>query len=205
MSMENLLWVPADLPVYSNKQHLIDISKGRLTPNLYAAKAFDAYYLTTKTDNYQETDYSKEIQESCQDLIEYLKTYLPFDKLAMIKIHNQQRLGTTHIDFANPGENLKLYNHNRETEPCGYRMVIAGQRHGPLYVKRSYNTEKIYVTLPETTDWYILGHTTALHGLDNINPERYTLFCHAWIKKEMHDEILKRSLEKYGEYAVWKD
>jgi hypothetical protein len=199
--MSKLLWVPADLPLFLEKKELVE--KFHLDyVNDKKAKAFDSQQFTEHTDSYEISPYKQEYLESHKYLIDYITENMPYTDIVNIKIHHQSRQGKTHIDFGSPDKNIELFNHNNSVEPCGYRMVIAGVRQGQLYVERN-DGSRVYPTLPESTDWYILGHTNVPHGLDGVDTNRYIIFCHAWIDKEKHDEIVKRSLEKYGDYCVY--
>lgn len=199
--MSKLLWIPADLPLFADKAELLNSYQVDYV-NEKKARAFNSQQLTKHTDNYGISVYKDKYVESHKCLFDYITDHMPYTDLVSVKIHNQARQGKTHLDFTVPGNNMDLYNHNHELEPCGYRMVIAGTRQGHLYIEQRDGT-RIFPTLPESTDWYILGHTNAPHGLEGVDADRYILFCHAWINEEQHNQILKRSIEKYSEYAVY--
>jgi hypothetical protein len=198
--MTKLLWVPADIPKLETKNLLVDSYK-RDYKNKENARAFESQQFTIKSDNYQVSNYKEEYLETHRYLINYIAQHLPFDHLVNIKIHRPVAQGRTHIDFLYPDKNKELYENNNSLEPCGYRMVIAGRRNGHLYVKTAGQT--IYPILPEDTDWYIISSTTALHGLNDKDDSRFILFCHGYINKEKHQDILTRSIDKYKDYAIW--
>ena len=81
-------------------------------------------------------------------------------------------------------------------------MVIAGSRQGSLHVENSKG-EKIYPTLPETTDWYCIGSTDVRHAVEKLDQGRMIIFTHGQMNSDKHNELIKRSLEKYADYAVW--
>jgi hypothetical protein len=201
MLPKNLLWVPADLPLYTDRQMLID-NYIQEFQNPVIAKAFASQPFTETVKDYKKSKFKESYKDSHQSLFNYINQHLPFDDLVNIKIHRQIKEGKAHIDFSSPEKNINLYENNNINEPCGYRMVINGVRKDQLYIYKS-SGEKLYPVLPETTDWYILGHTNTLHGLQGVDFDRHILFCHAWINKEKHSAIINRSLEKYSEYAIW--
>ena len=200
--MRQLLWIPADMPKLENKNLLIVLYKCEYKNN-ENAKAFESQQFTIRTENYQSSTFKDEYVFSHKFLINYIREYLPFDQLVNVKIHRPVNKGRTHIDFLYPEKNLELFTNNHQSEPCGYRMIINGSRHGQLYIKT--NGKKIYPQLPETTDWYIVGSTNAPHGLNNKDSNRFILFCHGYINKKKHHDLLDRSLSKYKNYAIWSE
>lgn len=202
---KDLFWIPADLPVFDHKDDLVKLYVQDYQ-NQKVARAFGSQMFTRRVENYAVSEFKSGYSESHKHLYDYINKYLPYDNLVNIKIHNNIKQGSAHLDFVFPEKNKELYLNNTSNEPCGYRMVIAGSRQGHLFVDRPKDdgsVERLYPTLPDSTDWYILNSTSAYHGLEGVNPDRYILFCHAWINKDKHDEILKRSLEKYSSYAIW--
>lgn len=199
--MKKLHWIPADLPVFDNKQGIIaDYTKDFIPEK---AKVFWAQKLTEEIDGYHKVGWKSRLTENQKQLASYIDSNLPFDNLVNIKIHHPRIMGDMHIDFAEPHRNKELFLQNRSMEPCGYRMVLAGNRKGDLGVKTSKGI--VYPELPESTDWYIIGGTQTPHTHVVVNPERYIVFCHAWINEEQHNQILKQSLEKYYDYAIWDE
>ena len=201
MLPKGLLWIPADLPLYEDRQMLVD-NYVQEFKNSVVAKAFGSQQFTNSVENYAHSQFKEQYKATHQSLFDYIDQNLPFDHLVNIKIHRQLREGRAHIDFISPDNNPQLFENNNTNEPCGYRMVIAGVRQGQLYIDKS-NGERVFPKLPDTTDWYILGHTNALHGLKGFDADRHILFCHAWINPERHSKIIESSLAKYKDYAVW--
>ena len=131
-------------------------------------------------------------------LIEWF-TEFPYTTIRNIKFNIQENAVKPHIDFTDPNKDLNLFTNNIKSEPCGYRILLCGSRSGSLYVM--HKGKKIYVTMPEDTDVYVLGHTNTLHGVDD-EPGRVTIFTHFEIDIERHKQIIERSLSKYKDYAV---
>jgi hypothetical protein len=198
---KNLLWCPIDLPKFEHKTELITDFVKEFVPK--SARAFEAQKLTTMSPNYGKSTWLDELTSSQEKFKEYIDNFLPFDNLVNIKIHHPHRQGSMHIDFIDYDKNVDLYKHNRDMEPCGYRMVIAGSKKGDLVIDTG--KRKRIPELPEDTDWYVTGHTNVLHGNTRYCPERYIVFCHIWVNKDSHQKLLTRSLEKYKDYAIWAD
>jgi hypothetical protein len=197
--MKNLSWLPIDLPKLDFSDKIIKDFACEYIPE--TARAFQAQRLTTSSPDYGVAVWRDDLTLDQKRLAEYINDHLPFDRLVNIKVHHPTRKGSIHLDFARPDKNLELYEHNSAHEPCGYRLVLSGNRHNDLSVVTQQGT--VYPAMPEDTDWYVVGHTNVPHSITHPCPDRYILFCHAWINKAQHDKLLERSLEKYWDYAVW--
>jgi hypothetical protein len=197
--MKNLFWLPLDLPKFEYSNEIIADFKGKFIPA--NASAFLAQKLTEDGPPYATSKWRNDLTESQSKLKEYIDMHLPFDALVNIKVHHPHRKGTLHVDFAVPRDNLELFKNNKENEPCGYRLVLSGERSGDLTIKNSSGDQ--YPKLPNDTDWYAIGSTNVLHSITHSCPDRYIIFCHGWINREKHDLIISKSLEKYKDYAIW--
>jgi hypothetical protein len=197
--MKHLSWLPIDLPKINFNDKIIEDFTNDFIPE--TAQAFQAQRLTSHAPDYGVAEWRSDLTINQQRLAEYINDHLPFDRLVNIKVHHPRRKGNTHIDFASPDKNLELYNHNAAHEPCGYRFVLNGNRQGDLCTHTASGI--VYPTLPDDTDWYVVGHTNVPHSITHDCPDRYIVFCHAWINKEKHDKLLQQSLEKYRDFAVW--
>jgi hypothetical protein len=188
--MQNILWCPIDLPKFSNfpkfEQDLIwhfwKVSK-----------------LTINSCNpYSITEFNSNIKNNYPDLVEWFKLF-PYTTIRNIILNLQIKKVNAHIDFTKPDLDPELYRNNSENEPCGYRIILSGGRKNKLYVIK--NNQKVYCTMPDDTDVYVLGHTSTLHGVDD-DDNRWTIFTHFEIDKLRHNELLLRSLQKYKDYAI---
>ena len=199
----NISWLPIDLPKFEYSQEVVeDFKKSKTFMPLRGG--FEALRLTTKTsENYGIEQWRPDLSESQCKLRDYIDEHLPFDQLINIKIHHPTRTRPDdqfHYDFVSPDKNPELYEHNKNVEPCGYRLILQGHRTGELRVIA--NDKSIVPVMPMDTDWYVLGHTNTAHSNIGYPEDRYIVFCHAWINKEKHQELLERSLVKYKDYAI---
>jgi hypothetical protein len=159
--------------------------------------------LTERQDSpYSVSAWKKEIRENSAGLIKWFG-HLPFTNLRNIKLNRQERPVGGHIDFTNPGLDGNLWENNHCNEPCGYRVLVRGRRDGCLWVDGSDGT-RYACNMPGSTDVYVLDHTAGYHGVDD-DADRWTIFCHAEIEPNLHAAIIKRSLEKYGDLAIWEN
>ena len=149
---------------------------------------------------YEVSQITQEVTDTIPELVNWLNLF-PYKSIRNIKINYQIDTVPTHIDFTRPLDEPELHKNNLANEPCGYRVLISGKRANALYIENK--DKKIYTTLPEETDVYVLGHTNAPHGVD-YEPGRNTMFMHFEIDKEQHEKLLISSYDKYKEYAILK-
>lgn len=125
---------------------------------------------------------------------------LPFTRLTRL-LHKVQTVAVpAHLDCAtdmnyDEGE----YDYIKSIEPSGYRIVLSGS---PDALWVFDNKEWHNVTLPSVPCCYVLNATEGRHRLDT-DLGRETIFTRGYVDLEKHQEILKRSLEKYKDYAVY--
>ena len=190
--MNNLLWLPIDIPKFP-------IDNFKLQSEFHW-NFWNVTKLTeTRNTSYEKTQIVDSIHEQFPELISWLN-YFPYLSIRNIKFNIQTGPVAAHIDFTNPSLEPELYVNNRTNEPCGYRILLNGSRSNRLYVIK--NDKRHYVTLPDTTDTYVLGHTNVLHGVDD-DSSRITIFTHFEIDSAKHNLLLARSLAKYSDYAVF--
>ncbi len=105
--------------------------------------------------------------------------------------------------------------HQLDTEPCGYRMIIKGDRKS-LYLtdgapevidgKLTYGeiTKHIPTEVPESTDCFALKSYGSMHGVKKTENDdnRLLLFVVGWIDKDKHKQIVDRSVKEYSDYLV---
>jgi len=202
--MKNILWMPIDLPRFESSRAVIEDFKQAKT-FMPLGSIFEALRLTTKTsENYGVEQWRPDLTASQSKLADYIDKHLPFDHLVNVKIHHPTRTRPDdqfHYDFVSPDKNPELYQHNKNMEPCGYRLILQGGRTGELRVIAE--GKSIVPVMPMDTDWYVLGHTNTAHSNIGYPEDRYIVFCHAWINKQRHTELIERSLEKYKNYTVF--
>jgi hypothetical protein len=126
----------------------------------------------------------------------YIITHIPIDHFVNVKINYQLSAVDNHIDFVNPELNPELYKYNKETEPCGYRLLLSGSRHA-----LGINNEQAF--LPSDTNVYCIRQTETLHNVDD-DKNRVSIFIQGWVNKDRHYTLLEKSYKKYKEQIIWK-
>jgi hypothetical protein len=196
--MGRLLWTPIDVPPFPDICGLLEPSR------LDEGFAFWKFLRLTekKATPYQISDWKPEIAEGFPQLLRWFD-HLPFLNLRNIKLNLQIRPVTGHIDFTKPDDDPALWANNHGNEPCGYRILVKGNREDCLWVKKSSGA-RVMCRMPSDTDVYVLDHTAGFHGV-NADSDRWLIFCHAEIDTTRHSEILAKSLGKHGNHAIWDD
>ena len=193
MAYNDIVWCPIDLPKFPDLN--VDIDP------ISTWSVWQFFRITEKRNSpYEVSQITKEAQEKMPEIVNWIKLF-PYKNIRNIKINYQTAEVLPHVDFGRPSADIELYENNLENEPCGYRVLIKGNRTNSLYIEQ--DNKKIYTTLPEDTDVYVLGHTNTIHGVDNESG-RNTMFMHFEIDKEQHEKLLINSYEKYKKYAILK-
>jgi hypothetical protein len=159
------------------------------------------------------------------ELVNYVQTYFPFTEITLLKLVRANKdvkphVDDSYVDYKGPSKDYNLISkefrdHQVETDPCGYRLVIAGDRKS-LYVcdgapnvvdgELIYgeHTNKKYCEMPADTDCFVLKSYGSMHGVDKtINDEnRLLLFVIGWLDTEKHTNLIKKSMRKYNKYAI---
>jgi|LakMenEpi03Aug12_release.lakeMendotaPanAssembly.Ray.scaffolds.fasta_scaffold21455_15 hypothetical protein len=195
-----ILWIPVDIPKFPRPDLLLEPD---VKWNYWHYLKFTNWEKVSDAkqsykNSYQLNDFKNEFRTKFPEIVEWFN-HLPIKTIRNIKYNLQVGRVPSHIDFEYPDFEPELYKNNLYNEPCGYRVIIRGQRSNVLYVE--CNGKKTYTTLPESTDVYLLRQTDGIHGVEE-DYHRATIFSHLEIDPEKHKKILKRSIEKYSEFAV---
>lgn len=187
-----ILWMPIDLPKFPIKDFYLNPT-GDWT-------AWNFEKLTEHTDHkYDISKIRTDVADTYPELINWINLF-PFRDICNIKFNVQKNHVPPHIDFASPEEGNTLFINNSQNEPCGYRVVVSGKRQNNIYIMTTRGKE--YVTLPDSTDVYVLGQTNCLHGVDNESG-RKTMYLQLYIDPKKHQEILERSYIKYKDFVIF--
>jgi hypothetical protein len=193
--MSKLLWCPIDLPKFPSKLSI---------KTEHNWKFWNFVNLTERLEGsaYQKTKIREEIANEYPELMEWLSLF-PIKSIRNFKFNIQTIAVESHIDFTRPDDDKELFLNNSKNEPCGYRILLSGRRENCLYISNSRHGEKTYCTMPEETDVYVLRHTDGWHGTEE-DLDRQTMFLHIEVDPAKHQELLAKSLAKYGKYAVYE-
>ena len=195
-SEKKLIWCPIDIPKFPYPDFDLPSSSTRWA-------YWDFKKIAKKDSNYAIAEIESIIYEEYPDLIEWINLF-PFKTIRNIKVNTQIEDCGTHIDFrykrCKTDADKELWNNNSINEPCGYRTLISGSKTNMQYA--IHNGEKIYTTIPDDTDTFVLNSTTLLHGVD-AEPGRKLIYMHFEIDTSANEKLIQSSLEKYSDYAIY--
>ena len=213
-----MIFCPLDIPVIPAKQKILDTFAGdesfawwreeTLLGEKDLSKPFgEPANWTSKSEKYPE-------------LVDWIKTHLPFEHFVYIRIARSKGDVWPHVD-ANY-EQAPLPHHMtmekwliddiRNNEPAGYRFILGGSRNN-LYMCERYDPEykdnsvleqtKHYCTIPMETDAFVINHQDQPHGVDvdTNDKDRLVGFVIGKIDKQKHIELLQKSAVKYKQYV----
>ena len=93
----------------------------------------------------------------------------------------------------------------KEDEPGTYKAFMVYDKPLMYFQKEKAVEDKIYIKHPnELTKWFVINNHDALHAADLPEPpdRKIIMSIFGKLDKEKHQEILKRSLEKFKDYII---
>jgi hypothetical protein len=227
--MNNILWVPLDLPLPPKELTLkklqdhytfvpnlsekdrIDLEKQK-KHHLYAWNSFRIHVPSGETENPYETqvddvnwNWTTEAQNICPQLIAYIKQHLPFKKFKYITAISSNGSVPLHLDLTdNLTEEEKLY--YKENDPCFYRLLLDGEMHKDSFYVYTKSLGKVYCTVPDSSPGWAMGSYSCAHGNDETVPnQKLLLYVMGDLDLERHQDLIDRSHKIYKEFAVVKE
>lgn len=210
-------FLPLDLPKFEYKQQVLDAFGGGITYGYWREEE-----LTDRDRSNPFNDpmpFTEDAHRKYPELINYITTQWPFEYFVYVKLIRANEDVHPHVDgnFVDDKGPDGDYNtisqqyldHQLATEPCGYRMILNGNRsslylcdtYDPTYVRKDWSgIEKNFCTIPEDTDCFVLQTNNSPHGVDYIkdDDQRLLLFAIGKLDIDKHNELLNRSVQKYG-------
>jgi hypothetical protein len=180
--MENILFLPIDIDISGVNFNQLDKSS-RLT---YLNPYWDSTAITT--DTVIKNNFDKILNQ------------LPFTEITVINYKIQQRKVESHIDvYPELGIKQEELDHIRQNEPAGYRIVLNGD---PNSVEVFDGQRWVNAVTPSVPCCYLLHSTGARHRVkEDIG--RTIIYIRGILDTMKHQELIKRSLEKYKNYAIY--
>lgn len=126
--------------------------------------------------------------------LDQILTQLPYTKITRILFNPQLGIVASHTDrepdnVYEAGE----YAHTTSVEPCGYRIVLKGQKDSlSLYDGEKWVTPE----LPDTPCCYVLHSTAAYHKVA-MDVGREVIWIRGFVDPKKHQDLINRSLLKF--------
>lgn len=227
MNLNDILWVPLDLPPVPKELLLENISytfvpevdkteveklKEQKKHHLYVWNSFriripkkqiDQPY-NIQVDNV-EWEWSKEALIKCPNLIEYIETHLPFKKLKYIAAIASRGEVPMHFDHT---ENItepekEIYKSN---DPYYYRILLDGSINDNSFYIYTKRLGKRYCRLPEESPGWAMGSYSCAHGNDeSLSDKKLLLYVMGDLDVERHRQLIERSYMRFKNRAIIRD
>ena len=76
------------------------------------------------------------------------------------------------------------------------------------YSKNMNNQKKVYCTIPDDTDAFLINNCTQPHGVDvkeGVDDDRIVGFILGKVNIEQHQKLIEKSQNKYSKFTVTKN
>lgn len=149
----------------------------------------------------QQWEWKPQVVQHAPNLIRWVEQNVPIEKITLVAILCSRRVIAPHTDVLPHRHKEPINEFYRSWDPSMFRFLLDGDMvPNGFYVMR--NGKKIYTELPASSPGWAMSFD-CVHGNDDPVPERkLLLYVMGKIDTQRHRELLSRSLEKYGQYAI---
>jgi hypothetical protein len=177
--MNNLLFVPLDIEVTETSFELGE--QQSYNQNYWETKA-----VLGKENNYQQ--------------YRSLLDQIPIINFTSVIHKFQQMIVEPHYDYYPNGKVSYEYTHIVENEPSGYHVVLNGKCDS---LEVFDGKEWINPIFPQVPIAYVLSLTSCLHRVKEDHM-RETLYIKGFLDVSKHNQLIERSLKRYGDLAIYQ-
>lgn len=129
---------------------------------------------------------------------------LPFRRLSHCNILRQLQEIPPHIDYE---ERLEEDSNKAKpwTEPASYKILLHGSDVPSFYVCPQREIEgRKFPSFPPGFNAFVVSDRECFHGAQFFpNHPKYIVSIFGLLDHSAHTEMLQKSLEKFGQYAIW--
>lgn len=227
MNLNDILWVPLDLPAVPKDLTLKNISytfvpkfnrdqiqKLELEKkhHLYAWNSFIirspvrySYKAYSSQLDDIEWKYTDEALIACPNLLKYIEDNLPYKNLKFIAAISSRGAVPMHFDHT---ENIseiekEFYKIN---DPCYYRILLDGSVNDKTLYVYTKPLGKKYCKLPANSPGWAMGSYSCAHGNDELLSEKkLLLYVMGDLDIGKHRSLIERSYDKFKDHAIVRD
>ena len=175
-----LLFVPLDIEVTDPSFELGELHNHNLT-------SWKTKHVLGKENNYQK--------------YRNLLDQIPISNITLFVHKFQQKIVNPHCDYYPDINHLSdEYKHVAENEPAGYHVVLKGKCDA---LEIFNGKEWINPVLPKCPVAYLLRLTSCLHRVKE-DYMRETLYIRGFLDVEKHNQLIQRSIKRYGDLAIYQ-
>jgi hypothetical protein len=216
-----MIFTPLDIPPIPNKE----LIKEKFIPTETFAWWKEETLLGNKDLSKpfgEPKEWNTDAREMYPELVNWIDTYFPFEYKFYVRLARSTGNVAPHVD-GNKVEaphphhmtiTQEMLDHQMANEPIGYRFVVSGSR-DTLYMCNDYdyskdmsNQPKHFCTIPKDTDAFLINNCTQPHGVDvdpTVDDDRIVGFVLGKVDVSAHEDLIKRSANKYKQYTVEKN
>lgn len=133
---------------------------------------------------------------------------LPFIRINGVELVTQTLDIPEHLDVFGNNNADTYHRRYRHIEPIYYRVIMTNPddmlaRSRSFYVTREFGGTRHYAHLPDGTSTFAMSSSVCYHGATHVAGHyKTTMVMYGDLDPMAHLALLRRSLERYGEYAV---
>lgn len=144
----------------------------------------------TESENY-ELFWNVDFKEKFPSIVKLIEQ-LPFKQIAGAAFLYQIGSYRPHFDS---------HDHNFPMEPRRYNVLLTNPKHNTFYM--GGENEKYYPTVDPKYPVFAFNNTDITHGTEQPTGLKIVLGIMGIIDNEKHEVLIKRSLEKFPDKAIW--
>lgn len=215
--MNDIIFLPLDIPKIPMTSEMVSLFKGEEKYVWWDQEILlgDPDPRTPLGLPYNWNDRS----EIFHPLVDHVQRYLPFEWLTYVRLARARTSVGLHVDdnYESPpfphhkAITKELKQHHLDNEPIGYRVILSGSRdtfyfckdYDPTY-KTQIEQPKIYATIPDDTDFFLIRNYQQPHGVDcnKLDENRVVGFLLGKVLPEKHSALIEKSIVKYKDYVL---
>ena len=194
--MKNIAYIPLDIPKFGLESI---VEKYNFYPHHLYPNAWDCLPVCGKTTDWNQSAFYKAYEDR------YNSGEVYWNVPEMKPILEYYPGEVTHAQVLNQKASIVAHKDTpilrKQPEPNGFKILLNNILEKSFYVK--INGTRIHIELPNTTNCFAINEHDILHGATMPQQEKYIVSCFGIIDEAKHKELISRSVEKYGEYAIY--
>lgn len=135
---------------------------------------------------------------------------LPYEVCSFSQILSQQTDIPPHKDGFYEDKNCvrnalkeNPLNFGGQPEPAGLKIMLSHKLKKCFYVCKSLKSNRVFVTFPNNTNTFACNEREFFHGSKHPKEPKFILSTFGIINKDKHLDLIKKSIKKYNEQAIW--
>ena len=154
----------------------------------------ESFLIKYETDNAR---WNPKIPEHLLILFKQIIEQLPFSYCTSVTLLSQKTMIPPHIDDEYTGDL------GTQPEPAGLKVMLSHHDTKSFFVMENREAKRQFIVLPEDTNSFAVSDRRFPHGAKKPrDKKKFILSCFGHIDIAKHEELVKRSVEKYEEYVI---